>query len=307
MRFNKTFDLSEIRGEFRVWAQLVRPGMDDLPENVVDICQYGFTEVLNNAIDHAAARKVAVSGEVFDDKTVLEVQDDGTGVFASIKNYFDLDSSLHALIDLVKGKVTVAPKFHSGEGLFFASKMFDRFLIESGDLSVLFQDERCMVKTIPDRKGTLARMEIANDSGRSSLDVFARFCDKEEFSFYRTHFTLSLAALEGGLVSRSQAKRVASRLDRFKEVDLDFDGVSMIGQGFADELFRVWPQLHPQTCLKTVNTNDAVYRMISHVQSRDDLPQPEKVTPTGSGNRPDLIDEPNVVDTKRREDGPGPT
>ena len=35
------------------------------------------------------------------------------------------------------------------------------------------------------------------------------------------------------LVSRSQAKRLCHRFDNFEEVELDFDGVEEIGQGFA--------------------------------------------------------------------------
>ena len=39
---------------------------------------------------------------------------------------------------------------------------------------------------------------------------------------------------EGLLVTRSQAKRVAQRFECFKRVELDFVGVSDIGQAFAD-------------------------------------------------------------------------
>jgi hypothetical protein len=42
------------------------------------------------------------------------------------------------------------------------------------------------------------------------------------------------------LMSRSQARRLMNRFDRFSEVVLDFTGVNFIGQGFADEIFRVF-------------------------------------------------------------------
>lgn len=83
-----------------------------------------------------------------------------------------------------------------------------------------------------------------------------------------------IAALEGSLVSRSQAKRVAERFEGFSEVEIDFSGVESIGQGFADELIRVWQLNHPQTKLQLTNISNDVLKMINHIKSRKDLPQP---------------------------------
>ena len=69
------------------------------------------------------------------------------------------------------------------------------------------------------------------------------------------------------LMTRSQAKRVAHRLERFKHVVLDFEGVTQIGQAFADELFRVFALEHPQVRLTPVNTAPAVGQMISRIFS----------------------------------------
>ena len=67
---------------------------------------------------------------------------------------------------------------------------------------------------------------------------------------------------EEALVTRSQAKRVARRFERFKRVELDFAGVPGIGQAFADELFRVYAAAHPAIRISAVNTEPAVDRMI---------------------------------------------
>jgi hypothetical protein len=48
-------------------------------------------------------------------------------------------------------------------------------------------------------------------------------------------------------------------------VVLDFTGVEMIGQGFADEIFRVFAEAHPSVHLTPVNYNDTVKNMIRHV------------------------------------------
>ena len=56
-----------------------------------------------------------------------------------------------------------------------------------------------------------------------------------------THIPLRLAEYgEDNLVSRSQAKRVLARVDRFEEVILDYSGIRAVGQAFADEIFRVF-------------------------------------------------------------------
>ena len=63
------------------------------------------------------------------------------------------------------------------------------------------------------------------------------------------------------LISRSQAKRLIARFDRFKTVILDFSGVLEIGQAFADEIFRVYALAHPQVELSPVNMSEQVERM----------------------------------------------
>ncbi len=68
-------------------------------------------------------------------------------------------------------------------------------------------------------------------------------------------------------VSRSQAKRLYNRLDRFEEVILDFDGVTSMGQGFAHELFVVFQRENPDIKLEVINCNDEVMKMIRHVQN----------------------------------------
>jgi len=71
------------------------------------------------------------------------------------------------------------------------------------------------------------------------------------------------------LVSRSQAKRLLNRFDRFRVVVLDFEGISEIGQAFADEVFRVFPNFHPTTEICAINANDPVKKMISRAENAD--------------------------------------
>lgn len=76
------------------------------------------------------------------------------------------------------------------------------------------------------------------------------------------------------LVARSQAKELLFGMEQYSVVELDFTGVEYIGQGFADELFRVWPLQHPKTRLVVVHAGERVLKMFNHVCNRADLPQP---------------------------------
>ena len=94
--------------------------------------------------------------------------------------------------------------------------------------------------------------------------VFDKFSENEHYTFDKTEVPLRLAQHEGEkLVSRSQAKRVSHRFERFRHVILDFEGVAEIGQAFADELFRVFAAEHPNVRLIPVNTAPAVAQMVS--------------------------------------------
>jgi hypothetical protein len=69
------------------------------------------------------------------------------------------------------------------------------------------------------------------------------------------------------LVSRSQAKRLLERVDRFKIVIFDFRGVDTIGQAFADEVFRVFKNQHPDMEIYPINANELVMQMITRVEA----------------------------------------
>jgi hypothetical protein len=81
-------------------------------------------------------------------------------------------------------------------------------------------------------------------------------------------FVDSLAVLcSDGLVSRSQAKRLLARFEVFREVILDFAGVASIGQAFADEVFRVFQNAHPEVHLRIMHASEEVLRMINRAKA----------------------------------------
>jgi len=118
-------------------------------------------------------------------------------------------------------------------------------------------------------EGTFVTMRIDPGSPRTTEEVFERFASaKDDCSFDRTHLLVRLVDLEGGaLVSRSQAKRIVARLERFREVILDFEGIESATPAFADEIFRVFASQHPQVRLMPVNDNEQVRQMIQRAVS----------------------------------------
>jgi DNA-binding Lrp family transcriptional regulator len=256
--------------EDRVWQQLLAPVVADLPENVRDVWRYGATEMINNAVDHSGSQQVHVGMRRNPLFTQVWVTDDGEGIFLRIQRALDLFDPREAILELAKGKFTTDPANHSGEGIFFASKVFDVFDIRSGRLHFAHDDGKVDVlfERAADAPGTTVFMQLANDSTHTTREVFDRFAAPEEYTFAKTLVPVKLAQHEGEkLVSRSQAKRLTMRFERFQTVVLDFEGVEEIGQAFADEVFRVFQAAHPQTALVPANMAPAVKAMVSRAQA----------------------------------------
>ena len=112
--------------------------------------------------------------------------------------------------------------------------------------------------------GTVVRMTISNFSRKQAKDVFDQYADSDS-GFSKTQIPLQ-QYFESNPVSRSQAKRLCSRLDRFKEVILDFTGLDWIGQGFAHQLFVVFQNEHSDIRLLPMGMTEDVEKMIRHVK-----------------------------------------
>ena len=251
-----------------VWRELIAPVVARLAENVRNIWYYASTEMINNAIDHSGAGEVQVRARQDALSTEVLVSDEGEGIFVKIQRALGLHDPRESILELAKGKLTTAPECHTGEGIFFTSRALDFFAIESYHLRFIHGEggDDAIVQQALETPGTQVYMRLANDSTRILREVFDAFTSSEEYTFDKTVVPLHLAQYEGEkLVSRSQAKRVAHRFERFKRVELDFAGVSEIGQAFADELFRVFAREHPEIRITPINTEAAVARMIRRV------------------------------------------
>ncbi len=250
--------------EDTVWREKILPFFNNIPANVVQICEYGFTEILNNAIDHSMGRNATASLTITKKFMSMRILDDGIGIFEKIQKDFNLEHPRLAILELAKGKLTTDPKHHTGEGIFFTSRAFDKFSILSGILNFSHTEpgDDWLLEDQKPAKGTSVDMRISTTSDRILQQIFNRYAARE-FTFSKTHIPVSLARIgKENLISRSQAKRLLMRFERFEEIILDFKDVDIIGQAFADEVFRVFPNEHPTVQITWINVNTQVEGMI---------------------------------------------
>lgn len=261
--WQKDYRRADGLNEDQAWDN-VAPFVGKLPENVLSIWNTGFTEMFNNVIDHSEATAVRVTARKNAVFTEIEIADNGVGIFKKIRQALNLATDTAAILELAKGKFTTDNTKHSGEGIFFTSKMFDEFDILSGNLS--FTGTRKAENV----EGTTVWMKLDNETTRQPADVYSAY-SVEDFGFDKTAVPLRMALFGGNrLVSRSQAKRILARLQQFKAGQLDFAGVDLIGQAFADEIFRVFQKANPEFKLEAINASPEVLKMIRHVRRKAD-------------------------------------
>ena len=245
--------------ELSLSAQLRQP--------VEAIVRYAFTEMLNNAIDHSEADQCSILFQLDAAAVSFEIRDKGIGVFHSIASKLGLEDEQAAMIELFKGRTTTQPDQHSGEGIFFTSRAADRFILRSHRIQVEWSSSQGDIFVSRQRfiTGTKVSFRIQRGSRRRLEDVFQAFAPAEyDFRFQKTRVHVRLLSKE--YVSRSEARRLLLNLEKFSEVALDFTQVRSLGQGFADEIFRVFAAGHPDIKLVIENANPVIAAMLHHVQ-----------------------------------------
>ena len=239
-----------------------------LPANVESIVHYAFTEMLNNAIDHSMADSCSIEVVLGASKLSFSIRDGGIGAFHSIAEKLALEDEHAALIELIKGKTTTMPSAHSGEGIFFVSRSADHFTLRSHRLQIEWDRKRDDMFVSNPRfiKGTLVQFELLKDSRIRLEDIFGEFAPEDyDFKFEKTRVLVKL--LQQDYVSRSEAKRLVHNLDKFSEIELDMRDVKHVGQGFVDEVFRVFAAAHPGIIIRATHASAAVDAMIRHVKT----------------------------------------
>ena len=267
--------------EDTVWETDIKKHFAGFPDNVRRMWTYGFLEIFNNAIEHSQGKEIRV---IIDENSIFNtmiIADNGIGIFKNIKTKLKLMEEKDALLELSKGKRTTDKARHSGQGIFFVSKIVDDFMIASG--GIIFNSSptknklEINVDNISPRRNdpakigktifsTLVQMRLLNDSKKHIKTIFDAFSTEIPGDFDKTVVPVRLASSDD-LISRSQARRVLSGLELFKEVILDFKDVTYIGQAFADEIFRVFPNMNPNTSIMAQNTNSEILNMINRAKN----------------------------------------
>lgn len=268
--WKRTYDIVPGVEEDIVWVKDVRPALGQLPDNVMNIWHHGFTEMFNNAVDHSEGRTIRVEVIKTAANAEMSVVDDGVGIFRKIQSELGLLDERHAILELSKGKLTTDPRRHTGEGIFFTSRMFDSFEILSGGSFFSHEfgkPEDWLLESKRDHDGTAVFMRLHNHTSRTTKKVFDAYVSGDDFDFSKTVVPVNLARYGNDkLISRSQAKRVLARVELFKTALFDFRDVDAIGQAFADEIFRVFAHEHPDIQLHATHANSEIKRMIDRVR-----------------------------------------
>ena len=251
--------------EDQVWSKYVKPMVLACSDNVYGICAYGFTEIFNNSIDHSNGTKIFTNIEIRNNNLIIKIIDNGVGIFQKIQKSLCLNSIKESILHLSKGKFTTDPSNHTGEGIFFTSRMFDSFSISSSNMYYTFQNEDWFLSPEKNEdfgQGTLIKMVISLNSKKTPKEIFSQYVD-QEIGFGKTIVAVALSADPNDPhVSRSQAKRLLMGLEKFSTIVLDFKKVVSVGQAFVDEVFRVFKNEHPNITIHYINTNDEIEFMI---------------------------------------------
>ncbi len=266
-----TYRLKRSEGELEfddaVYEHCMTPYVSFLPNNVRRIWSYTFSEMINNVIDHSDAEMSNII--VIQDylKTTVIMQDDGVGIFNKIQKFFNLSTPEDAISELFKGKLTTDSKNHSGEGIFFSSKMMDSFIIVSEGKVFCnnIYDDNQILDYKNAKKGTIVIMSLSNYSNKQAKEIFDMYASVDG-GFVKTVLPIK-NIFDTDPVSRSQAKRLCNRLDKFEDVKVDFAGVEWMGQGFAHQMFVVYANEHKEVNLIPVNMNEDVKKMYNHVMT----------------------------------------
>lgn len=267
--YNFARNKGELSSDTIAYELCLSKKIEHLSENIKHIWAYAVSEMVNNVIDHSASENMQVIVTQNYLKTSVIISDNGVGIFEKIKKHFSFANLDEAICELFKGKLTTDKENHSGEGIFFTSKMMDTFLItSSGKVFATTKYNNDQTFDINDSSsGTCVLMSLSNFTNRTAKEIFDLYSDTDG-AFVTTKIPIK-SIFDSAPISRSQAKRICYRLDNFEEVIFDFENVSWMGQGFAHQIFVVYQKAHPNIKLLPVNMNDSVKNMYNHVMNSD--------------------------------------
>ena len=260
-RFYRSYQLTNLKEDL-VWAEVAKELGLSKTSPAWDVAPYAFTEMLNNAIDHSRGEAVRIEVDIAANAWNFHISDDGIGAFRNIRENFGLSQDLEAVGELSKGKRTTMPAAHTGEGIFFTSKLVDIFRISANNFEWVVDNnvEDNSIGPSSIAVGTTVEWSISVNTTRKFIEIAQIYT--EDFQFSKSSPVVKLFEIGVEFVSRSEAKRLLAGLNKFSEITFDYKGVEKVGQGFVDEIYRVWKNQYPDVVLQNVNASAEVEFML---------------------------------------------
>ena len=259
VNFNKTIDTKSAGQTHEIPRKFILPHLKTLKANIFEIFEFSVGALINNIFDHAHASRIYFKIYINHEKIHFIISDNGVGIFENIRSGLNLTDIHLATLELAKGKITIDPKYHTGDELNTIIHLFDSISIEANGKSLIHTNHNNDWKILksPMQKGTRIHLEISPASNRTCAEVFNRIFEIEE---KRISIPINLLDIADYRVinSRSQAGNVLRNIQNFKKIEFDFNQIDLIGPAFADELVRKARQKNKSADIKWINTNKTV-------------------------------------------------
>lgn len=273
--YAKTFqnvDIDEIAilydVERNLWPSL------QLPENIRSIFAFIFSKILNNVKEHSRSRQMKILAAVARGVLTVTIEDFGIGIFRNIMQASRLHTETAAIQEILKGKVTSIPHQHAGEGLFFAVRAADQFIIDSYGYRVCFRSARSEIAIEQTKRialGTKVTFKINLNTKRNLANVLKKYlaiADDGGYQFNTTEISLKLYAKNRACTSIAEARHVLYRLENFKRIKFNYIGVSKINHEFANEIYQAFHSNYPEIKLENSNMNCTIKRIIEKILTK---------------------------------------
>ena len=266
-----SFTITPNLEEDKIGREHLFPYLSGFSSNIKEICEYGFMEIINNVVSHSEGDQCTLKFKITDKNIHIYVHDNGVGIFRKIKEYFDLENLHHAILELSKGRLTTNLKTHIGDGIFTIIHLFDKVQIHSGGLCWKYDisNGHQVIKSGSKRVGTSISISVSTSSKNRLQNVFYKYSTEIKTSLFdKTEVPVILGKFDSeNLMSRSQARRLFRNLEKFHEVCIDFNGINLIGDSFADEIFRVFQNKNPDLKIDCINTNLQIENLVSGIKN----------------------------------------
>jgi DNA-binding transcriptional ArsR family regulator len=264
--------LDELVSEHRLWSDL-RAELLDQGSSVGarEIHEYVFGEIVNNVLDHSGSQNLTITRRATGRSVGISVRDHGVGIFQHIADVEGLADHHASLLRLQSGTYTTDPDNHTGQGIFFSARAVDQFSIGSGTLAwqvdnVAGDSTVTRINAVP---GTIVRWTLDSATTRSLpalFEYYSRADDDGIPQFAVTSIPVSVAAATDTYATRSAARELLAGKQQFRVIILDFSNVENIGQGFADEVFRVYRTQNPTVTIEPVHMNEQVAFLVDQAR-----------------------------------------